>query len=131
MPCVPVTAQPCPEPGIKTNLTYDIASGYESCYGGYILNTRVNYFCMDDPDLKPQKTLECQSEGRWIETDATPWPPCYEPAKSITTEPEHTTIKLECTTPETEPTTINVESTTTKLESTTTPGTESTNSGKM
>jgi hypothetical protein len=111
MPFVPVIAQPCPEPDIKTNLTYNITSGYESCYGGYIPNTKINYFCTDNPDLEPHKTFECGSEGKWIATDTTPWPPCYNPAECTTTEPEPTTIKLECTT-------------TPETESTTTPGTE-------
>ena len=80
---VPVTAQPCPEPETKVNLTYNFISWPEkSCYGGYYQGVRVNYSCTDNPNLEPHKTLECRSGGRWIEIDITPWPTCNTPPGS-------------------------------------------------
>lgn len=80
MPSVPVTAQPCPEPIKKDNLTYNfISSQYKSCYGGYNQYAQVNYSCTDNPDLEPQKTLQCGSKGMWIEIDTTPYPTCKTP----------------------------------------------------
>lgn len=91
-----VTAQYCPEPDIKINLTYSIISGYESCYGGYSLYTKVNYSCTDDPKSEPHKTLECSSGGSWIDTDATPWPTCSTHVQPTTTpKPEPTTTECE------------------------------------
>jgi hypothetical protein len=77
MPFVPVTAQPCPEPETKVFLTYNFTSSpYESCYGGYYQGTVVRYSCTVNQNLGVPKTMQCRSEGRWIEMDPTPWPTC-------------------------------------------------------
>jgi hypothetical protein len=84
---VPVTAQPCPEPETKVNLTYNFISWpYKSCYGGYYQGVRVNYSCTDNPNLEPHKTLECRSGRSWIEIDTTPWPTCDTPPEHTSTE---------------------------------------------
>jgi hypothetical protein len=139
MTFVPVAAQTCPEPDTQVNLTYNITSGYESCYGGYILYTKIIYFCMDDPESEPHKTMECGRGGRWKETDSTPWPNCRNPTES-TTELEPTTITestitqrgsttIPSTTPRTESTTTIIITTTTAA--TTQTETEMLDSGKM
>jgi hypothetical protein len=80
MPFVPEIAEPCPEPDIMVNLTYNFISfPSKSCYGGYQQGTLVNYSCTDNPDLEPHKTQQCKSGRRWIDTDITPWPTCNKP----------------------------------------------------
>jgi hypothetical protein len=91
MPFVPVTAQPCPEPDTKVNLTYKFISvPLKSCYGGYYQGALVNYSCTDNPNMEPHKTLRCSSGRRWIETDTTPWPTCNTPP-ATTEQPDSST----------------------------------------
>ena len=125
MPYVPVAAQHCPEPFTVEDLKYIITSGYESCYGEYSLHAKVEYFCTDNTNLEPHKTLECGIEGNWTEIDETPWPNCT--TLSTTKEPGSATTESVSTTAESNSTTAEPNST--PLIDTTT--TEGTDSGRM
>jgi hypothetical protein len=97
MPCVSVAAQHCPEPFNMTDLDYIITSGYVSCYGGYNVQSRVEYFCAYNPNSEPHKTFECGREGNWTEIDETPLPSCV--PENITTQPNSTIPQTDQTDP--------------------------------
>ncbi|XP_069685083.1 uncharacterized protein [Periplaneta americana] len=75
-----VSGKTCPEPEAIDKLNYTRVSGEESCRGGYTEFTNMDYFCAnaDNPKLEPKKTMQCNKNGTWIETDEKPWPVCEE-----------------------------------------------------
>jgi hypothetical protein len=75
----------------------------------------VEYFCTDNPNLEPHKTLECGIEGNWTEIDETPWPNCT--TLSTTKEPGSATTESVSTTAE--------PNSTPPIDTTTTEGTDS------